>query len=65
MALSTRLSGDDGKVSFLRQEMDSMGLDESIESELLPAFSPYEVNLDPESGLSQPWRAPFFTHMSA
>jgi hypothetical protein len=60
-----RSSGDDGKVSFLRTEMDSMGLDESIESELLPAFSPYELKLDPEAELSHPWRAPFFTHMSA
>jgi hypothetical protein len=54
---------DANDFSFFRRDMELLGLDESIKSELLPSFSPYELKL--EKSIPQPWRPPFFTHMSA
>jgi len=56
-------SEDSDKVSFIRKDMEQLNLtNDSVKTELLPAFSPY----DPENfRTDNPWRASFFTHMSA
>ena len=62
--LDRRQSEDDAnEFSYFRHDMELLGLDETIKSELLPSFSPYELKL--EKSIPHPWRPPFFTHMSA